>query len=419
MKKHRWLVPAILLAAIAWHVQSVAYVWGFVGGPTQAGDFASYYYAASVALAGGNPYDSIALNELAGRSPLGISAVQPFFYPPPFLMLVAWAPSFPIAEAYHIWFWFNELILWGLALVLHRGYREQLGVAVTPILALTLAASPALVNLTLGQVNLPVMLAVMGGLFVARSRPLLGGALVGWACMMKMSPALFVVWWMLRGRWREVAGAGGCALILSLMSLPLLGVAGQLAFYRDVLPGFASGNYNGLAVPIGIWGNHSLPNLFHQWLPGGATLSEPARILGAGSSIAMITLLAWSFRKPPDRLAEAAQIAAVAILTLLIPVYTYEHHLVWAVPGFLIVGSAVARGQLSRAWLGVLLPAFLAWGVAPEFLKALGRACGEANLNLLALGAQEAKFIVLLILGGLATWLGSRPAAETVTRESS
>ena len=52
-------------------------------------DFASYYYAAQVALEGGDPYDTPALSAAAVADHTRRS-VHPFFYPPPFLFSVAW-----------------------------------------------------------------------------------------------------------------------------------------------------------------------------------------------------------------------------------------------------------------------------------------------------------------------------------------
>jgi hypothetical protein len=113
----------------------------------------------------------------------------------------------------------------------------------------------------------------------------------------------------------------------------------------------------------------------------------------------------------------------VAIVMLLTPVYTYEHHLVWAVPAFLVVGAAIASQRASRWWTGAsagaMLAVFLAWGAPPRLLKAINQSLSDAGATWLAFGVQEAKFIALVILAGLTIWLGSRTKDRGATPESS
>ena len=66
-----------------------------------------------------------------------------------------------------------------------------------------------------------VMLAEWQG---ANKRQWAGGALVGLACMMKMSPALLVLWWMVRKAWKPVFGAIAAAIISSVLVLPFVGL---------------------------------------------------------------------------------------------------------------------------------------------------------------------------------------------------
>ena len=98
----------------------------------------------------------------------------------------------------------------------------------------------------MGQANFPGLLLALAGLWQAeKDREWLGGALMGAACMLKMSPALWVVWWLARQRWRAAAGAVLCGAALSLLVLPLAGPSVQLRFYTEILPTFGSGDYNG------------------------------------------------------------------------------------------------------------------------------------------------------------------------------
>jgi hypothetical protein len=57
---------------------------------------------------------------------------------------------------------------------------------------------------------------------------------------------------------------------------------------------------------------------------------------------------------PADPLDRAIARGAVLVLGLLVPVYTYEHHLVFAVPGVVALAVAVERGRVPPALAAVL-----------------------------------------------------------------
>jgi alpha-1,2-mannosyltransferase len=388
-----------LVAALLAHILAVlSPAWWQTRDSDQGRDFASYYYAARVAAVGGDPYDTQQLNAQA-QADGSRGGVHPFLYAPPFLLSMAWAPSLDLAGAYHLWFWLHELCLVATMLVLW-GWWRPLSEHVPWVLACLVALMTAIPNNHLmGQANFPGLALAMGGLWATdRKLPLLGGALLGTACMLKMSPALLVLWWLLRREWTAAVASVGMAVLLSLLTLPWAGVQVQTGFYTHVLPGFGSGDYNGLSVPIGMFGNHSLPNLFHQWFPSGrGTLSATARSLSLLGNVAMLGGLAWAFRAPSDEpLQRAAQSGAVGIVILLFPVYTYEHHLVWALPAAAIGVLGVLGGRLGVRYAGVL-------GVAVALLccelAGLKRwADAEDTLWLVGQATQELKTVSLFAL---------------------
>lgn len=407
-------VLALVAAVIAHVLVVLSPGWVDTRDNRQGRDFASYYYAARVAAVGGDPYDTAQLSAMA-RDDESRKGVHPFLYAPPFLLSMAWAPAYDLDVAYHLWFWLHELCLVATVLVLW-GWWRVLSPHLLALVAVWVALMTAIPNNhIMGQANFPGMALAIAGLWATdRRRPLLGGALLGAACMLKMSPALLVAWWLLRREWTAVAAAVGSAVVLSVLTLPWASVEVQLGFYRDVLPGFGSGDYNGLAVPIGMFGNHSIPNLFHQWFPGqGGLLSETARRLALLVNLALLAGLGWAFRRPgPDGLQRAAQVGAVGIAMLLVPVYTYEHHLVWTMPAGVAVLMGVERGRLSMPWavvggIGVALVAFE--------LTALKRWAGDEGTYVWAEQViRELKIIGLFSLLGAAVRLGmSTPAGES------
>ena len=96
---------------------------------------------------------------------------------------------------------------------------------------------------------------------------------------------------------------------------------------------------------------------------------------------------------------------AVSVLMLLVPVYTYEHHLVWTLPARLAVSLGVLRGRLPGLWavvagVGIALIAFE--------LAALKRLAEHPEMaRWLATVIRESKMVGLLALLASAVRLGA------------
>jgi hypothetical protein len=321
---------------------------------TDGRDFASYYYAFRVASAGGDPYDTPALERLARREHTR-KRVNPFFYPPPFLLTQAFASKLTLRQGYLCLLALNELLLAACAFMCVRWYGVAFGV-----MALIVALySPIFDHAEMGQANLLVLVPLLAGLALAPRKPWLGGALLGVAVMLKMSPALMLAYLVLKRRGSALVAAAASALALSVATLPLVGFASQRRFYLEVLPSFSSGEYHGLSLPIGMTSNHSIPGFWNGlWRgPDGHHLSPAASHLTTLTAVLLLALWAYRFRRSlrdPD----ANAIGALLVLMTLLPVYTYEHHLV-----FLMLALGVAL--TTRPGAVVLVVAFfLGWPLA-------------------------------------------------------
>lgn len=378
-------------------------------------DFASYYYAVQVAAEGGDPYNKRVLAD-AAQADGTRRAVHPYLYPPPFLLLVGWTRPMPLHSAYLAWFAVGVATTLGsLGVLLGAWRREGVGVPLAVgVLAGGMTALPN--NLVMGQANTPVLLAVLAGLWAASAgRDRLGGALVGLGCVLKMSPALFVAWWLLRGRWRAAAWAVGSAVVLSGVALVALPVSVSRTFWLEVLPGFGSGRYNALTVGIDLFGNHSLPNLWDAVWPHAdgrhLALSAPARVASVVSAVGLVAGVGWLLRRDGDGLARAGQVGAVGVVMLLVPVITYEHHLVWAIPAAVASFAALLRGRLARGWAWALVPAtlLLMWDL--QALKSASRDAMEVAVWL-GVALREAKFgaLVLLLASSVAVGRSKEPS---------
>lgn len=339
-----WLLLGLVLHLALQLRPAVDRVWNVRHGR----DFASYYYAVQVAAEGHDPYVTARLDDAARRDRTR-KTVNPYFYPPPFLLAMAWAIPLDLTTAYRVMLGLNELLLAGCLWLTWWRWKVA-----SWAIALVLAAwSPIPDNAWMGQANLVALLPALAGLALADRRPVLGGALVGVAAMFKMSPALFLGWWLLRRRWMPVAAAIAAAVALSVLALPLVGWEAQLRFYREVLPGFGVGDYHGLSVPISLPANHSIPDLFDRLWPGPnpTRLSDAAVLASRLVTVALLAL--WAARVP--RLDAGPALGALTVLMVVIPAYTYEHHLVFLLLPILV---AVSRGP-PWAWVPIFF--FLAW----------------------------------------------------------
>lgn len=411
-----WLLLALLATTSLWRHGSMQWVaWTEQAHPSGL-DYASFHYAVKVAWDGGDPYDTSAL-VAAARQERTRSKVHPFFYPPPALVLMSWTRHHTLQSAYERWFWIDAFA-GVLVVLLLAGWWRALG---PPVWVGALAVLGWLTafanNHVMGQVNLPVMGITLGGLaLAARGRPGWGGALVGVACMIKMAPALFVVDALVRRQWRLVAGAVASALALSGVAVGVLGVEVTRRFYVDVLPGFASGDYNGLRVPLTLWANHSIPNLWIEAFPAEVRpwreISPEAMRATRVTLLAVVGLSLWrSARGGADQLSCALRVGMIGVLMLLIPTYTYEHHVVWAIPAVIATLAAMAHRRLSPAWLPLWLAAFWIWSVDLVWWKSMFDDVPD-EAQAVKWAGREAKMAALLVFWGLSV-LGLRGPAPS------
>ncbi len=398
------LLPWLLLACVAAYAVQALGPWkARTWRAGHARDFASYYYAVQVAGDGGDPYETRALSKLARTDKTRKGGVHPFFYPPPYVLCFAWVLPLELTTAYRTWYVVNHLFLLAVLLSLWRWWPRPSMALALGIMAASFSPIPD--NDWMGQANL-FMLACMvpGLLLVERDRPWAGGALVGLACMLKMSPALLVAWWLLQRRWKPVAAALAAAVLLSVASLPLVGFEEQWRFFTEVLPGFAQGDYHGLRVRITIPHNHSIPSLLHEIIGGGtATSIGPlAGWIARVFTLGILGALAWRFReRPRDSVGSLCQVGAVVVVMLVLPLYTYEHHMVSMLVPYAAVFAAARQGRLGKAWWVALGIAYAVQALPLDVLKAMYEwldALGSLRDPVYYL-MRESKFLAALLVG--------------------
>jgi alpha-1,2-mannosyltransferase len=234
-----------------------------------------------------------------------------------------------------------------LALAVQPGKAIDFSRPAPPIPAFAL--EPVMQTIEFGQVNLLLMALVALDVLVVRTRwP--RGLLIGIAAAIKLTPAAFVLYFLLRREYRAaaVAAASG-ALVTGLAFLVAPGPSWR--FWLDNPAGGVSGSpfftnqtFQSVLVRAGVDG--SLKTVL--WL-----------VLSVG----VLALAAPAIRRAPPPLA----LMATAGVALLVSPTSWSHHWVWVAP-FLLVAAASAWRARSFTWLGITVLSAAVFVVAPHQL---------------------------------------------------
>ena len=359
--------------------------WTAINKGQHGRDFATYYYANKISQKGENPYHTPNLSKQSKQEKTRKS-IHPFFYPPPSLLFFYWTSIFSLFTSYQIFFVLSQFCF-GIILWLSRDWFR---ISWIYLLVLACTFTPMQNTMVMGQVNILVVLLLLYALHYHN------GIALACAGMIKMSPVYIMFQWVIERRWYVVIYTVFVAIILSFFSLLFMDFTTQFLFYTDVLPSFSSGNYNGLRVPITLPANHSIPDIWNQIFPGpnDKTLSTTAK---QGSSIVSFTLLlglltctsVWKGEWSSKYLS-----GAFVVLFVITPIYTYEHHLAFAIIPILFLLEGLSKEEIKSQkikYIVAVIYFFLAWPL--WMLRSLQNENDIWNWLL-----QESKFFALVLL---------------------
>lgn len=323
----RWvaLVAAVIGALL------LVFVWG--GFPPYRIDLDVYRTGAQVFLNGGSIYGP--MPQLAEGGHL------PFTYPPiaaalftVFAVLPLWAASLLL----------SLVSIGALVLTLRIVLREissrpsaQLWWFVAGALAVGLWFGPVRETLTYGQINIVLMALVVVDAVSGRRR-WWGGALIGLAIAIKLTPAVFLLLFFLRRDWR-----GGVTTVVSFLVYSgvghLLMPADSLQYWTETLTD--TGRIGGGAYAS----NQSISAVLHR-LGIESTVVWFVLALVAGLLVAWV---AWRLLKYGHHIAATVVVGFAALLCS--PV-SWGHHWVWTLPLVLLMLVWAVRQQVeSTRWL--------------------------------------------------------------------
>jgi alpha-1,2-mannosyltransferase len=367
-------------------------------------DLEVYRFGVQAWLAGGNLYGD--LPETAGH------IVLPFIYPPFAALLMVPLAVVPWVVAWVGLLGLSTLSLGATLYVFARrlwpsGGRSgalsvasialPLALAVEPGRAIdfehpvegrpALGLEPVLQTIEFGQINLVLMALVALDCLVARPKwP--RGMLIGIAAAIKLTPAVFVLFFLLRRDYRAAATSAMSGMAATAIGF-VVAPAQSWEFWSDPAGGvsgspfFTNQTFEAMLVRAGVDGT-------------------PRTVVWLLLSVALLALAVPAIRRAPAPLA----LVTLAAVGLLVSPTSWSHHWVWVAPA-LLVAAATAWVKRSAAWTAATVAMAAVFVVAPhQFVHPRG---GEQELTWTPLqqlvDGTYVWFTVLLI--GL-LWFGRR-----------
>jgi alpha-1,2-mannosyltransferase len=299
---------------------------------------------------GGEIYDFVRRNSTYGFTypPFGALTMLPMAF-------ISWPVAVVIGSlmTVAVTVWFMRTLL--DPMIRKHGWTPWFVVAIS--LCLLAVYEPMRETFLFGQVNMLLVGLVAGDLLLlVRRRSRFGGIGIGLATAIKLTPGIFIVYLLLTKRYRETLVASATALAATIFAAVVAPDASR-EFWTSA-----------------IWDTErvgALSYISNQSLQGAIARLDPAspsKLLWMASVLAV--LLIWGVRsraaiKHGD---EVLGLALTGIVGVLISPVTWVHHLVWAIPAFVLLVERGGKARLGfAAFAFVVLSSRVVWLYEKDF----------------------------------------------------
>ena len=296
-------------------------------------DFSSFYYATKAAAAGRNMYDAYLLDSLAAADSV-TNHVLPYLYPPFFAIVAQPLGTLSPETAGHVWD-IGQILLLGIASVillrsiLRDGDSQKRKIVTAAGICLGAVVLPLGENLFVGQINTLVLFFITLSLFfyTRREHDWLAGALLATACLLKITPALLLLYFIVERNARVVAGFLLTMLLGIIVTILLTSLTPWEQFARFFVTigytGSAPGGFHPRAA-----GNLSLTGFLYRLLGIGAL----PRIFSMSGAIILLAIPAYRQLLVGDPHRTLAPLLPYTIVMLIASPVTWLHHLIYLLP---------------------------------------------------------------------------------------
>ena len=285
----------------------------------------------------------------------------PFTYPPLAAMLFTPFAVIPVTAADALMF-AATLIALGVALWMVLGrlipridWMLRLA-AVFALVAVFQFFEPVRENLGFGQVNILLMAAITVDV-LCRARRWLRGLLIGIAVSIKLTPAGFLLYFVLRRDWRAVG-------MMLVGTLGAVGLAWLISPADSVQYWFHTLRETGRIGAPYFASNQSIKGAVFR-LGMSESLST---VLWLGLSAVAVALAAWWMYRLLAAGQQATALMVNAAVVLLISPVSWSHHWVWIAPVLVIAGYAVSTRRFGWPLAAATTVTAVVFAVGPHWL---------------------------------------------------
>lgn len=277
-----------------------------------------------------------------------------------------------------------------------------------------------------------------------QGKDLSAGAALAVAICLKLTPALFVLYWLSQRSWKLLVGCAVAGIVFAVVlpaavvgpghygeltqtwldNLIFKGVGGDWypihvnqsipgTLGRYLLDGQPGGDYNFNPDDFGTWENMPADTP-HRWIAFASLDAATAKWIVRAIQVALLGVLAWAvgWRKlPREDGRRGLHVAMILSAMLLLNQRTWDHHAAILLPAFIAIWYALAYARVSRrvrvtALVTTLLAGFSLWLSAGEILEGLGHAFGaedeeEFANHLLAYGPRMYTWLLTFITAAI------------------
>jgi hypothetical protein len=369
-----------------------------------------------------------------------VNIYQRFAYPNPPIMALLLKPlvELPPRAASLVWFYLKVgMTLAALAMTFRLVESPDRPFPLwAKALTVVLSLRPIMGDLTHGNVNLFILFLVIAALYAfRRGYDLSAGVILALAIACKVTPALFLPYFLWKRDWRTLIGSAlGLALFLVLVPGLLLGMKWNLELVTSW--------YDCMVKPFVIAGevttdhpNQSLPGLLFRWLTPRASFYDKGvpqgylnvtevdailvRWLVKGCMALFAGLVVWTCRTPTQprqgwRL--AAESSLILLGMLLFSERTWKHHCVT-----LLLPFAVIVYYLATVPAGVKMRSYLVGSLVAVIIFMMSTSTGwQEDWNRVAKLAQADGAYVwanLVLIAALVVLLRQKPWSAPAERD--
>lgn len=307
-------------------------------------DLDVYRVAVDVWWQGGNVYERLPMLQNGWH--------LPYLYPPVAIVVLAPFAVVPLWLASAVWALVTiAAIAIVLVVVLRALDVRPTALLVGALLPVSLALEPVRETLYFGQINWLLMLLVVADCLVRTPRwP--RGMLVGIAAAVKLTPAVFVLFFLLRGDRRAALTAGVSFLGATALGF-LVSWSNSVQFWTH--EAFYSSQFRGMSNEM----NQSLKVMLVRF-------GVDPKMLWPLLAVAVLGVTAIGMRRAFAAGWPAWALGLNALCTLLISPVSYSHHWVWAVP-ILLTGAVFAWRTRSAIAIAAVAAGTLLFVVSPHW----------------------------------------------------